>query len=281
MTLSDFQTEDGLFTIAPFDHRGSLATSLKLDLKNEVDQETFLYLKHLFMKTLSPYVSAVLTDPDSGLKTLDDKSSDCGLFLSLEESGYTADHDSMTVLKENWGIDGVKSYNAGAKLLVYFNPESETAQKKLHMVAALASEARSKGVILLVEPLLYSLEDKELWAKEGDEQWINEHLSMCEKIAPFCDILKIAYPGSEDACSSITRIHPNWVLLSRGSSYDVFAPLLETSVKHGCRGFAAGRAVWQELISLPKTEWESFLSTTAVDRLGMLTTLLKQQVSTH
>ena len=281
MTLSDFQTKDGLFTIAPFDHRGSLATSLHLDLQREEDQSVFLRLKHLFMKTLSPHVSAVLTDPTVGIKTLEDKAPGCGLFLSLEESGYSGDHDSMTLLKENWGIDGVKAHNAGAKLLVYYNPQSEFAEKKLQMVEEVAREARQKNVIFLVEPLLYQLEGKKLWDTDGDPDWIKEHVSMCEKISPSCDILKIAYPGSEDACSRVTRMHPNWVLLSRGSSYDIFSSLLKVSVVHGCRGFAAGRTVWQELFDLPQSRWESFLATTAVERLAGLTEILKKNLSSH
>jgi hypothetical protein len=61
MTVNDFQTTDGFFTIAPFDHRGSLAESLRLDLSRIEDANVFLMLKHLFMKTLSPYVSTGLT----------------------------------------------------------------------------------------------------------------------------------------------------------------------------------------------------------------------------
>jgi tagatose 1,6-diphosphate aldolase len=106
MTLADFQTTDGLFTIAPFDHRGSLAKSLHLDLQDSAARAKFLELKKLFMSELSPHVSAVLTDPDIGIETLELKFAKTGLFLSLEESGYGDDPNSMTRLKPNWGIDG-------------------------------------------------------------------------------------------------------------------------------------------------------------------------------
>lgn len=279
MTLSDFQTSDGLFTIAPFDHRGSLAKSLRLDLKDEKSQALFLKLKHLFMKTLSPHVSAVLTDPEYGIKTLKDKADSAGLFLSLEKSGYTDDHENMTELYPNWGIEGVKSHNAGAKLLVYCNPGGQHQQAKYDLVKRLFDEASQQGVVFLVEPVLYPLPSQG-W-KEWDEAWIEAHLSVCENIAPFCDILKVQYPGTPEACERITRMHPNWILLSRGVEYDDFARLLKDSVQHGCRGFAAGRAVWQELTQEEPEKWEQFLQTTSVQRLVQLTQILKDNVLGH
>lgn len=281
MTISHFQTTDGLFTIAPFDHRASLAQSLHLDLEDQKDKESFLHLKHLFMKILSPHVSAVLTDPDIGIATLSDKAPDCGLFLSLEESGYTGDHEAMTALKENWGIDGVKEHNAGAKLLVYYNPESRTAQQKLELVASLYEEACQKGVVFLVEPVLYQIPGQTQWEKEWDDAWKEVHLQVCEVFAPLCDILKIQYPGDASACARVSRMHPNWILLSRGAKYDDFVSYLRTAAGQGCRGFAAGRAVWQELTELPKEQWETFLKTTASQRLDELTMVLRDSIATH
>ncbi len=279
MTLSDFQNSNGLFTIAPFDHRGSLAKSLNLDLKEKKSKELFSQLKHLFMKTLSPHVSAVLTDPEYGLETIKDKAEAAGLFLSLEKSGYSEDHEDMTELYPNWGIDAVLSHNAGAKLLVYCNPEGKNQQAKYDLIKRLYDEARQKGVVFLVEPVLYSLPGKE-W-KEWDEVWVESHLEVCENIAPFCDILKIQYPGTAEACARVTRMHPNWILLSRGVEYDDFSRLLKDSVQNGCRGFAAGRAVWQELTKLPPEKWENFLATTSVERLKSLTKIMDENVLGH
>lgn len=278
MNLADFQTSDGLFTIAPFDHRASLAKSLNLDLKIEQHQKQFIMLKHLFMKILSPYVSSVLTDPEYGLETLAEKAPNTGLFLSLEKSGYTDDHEQMTQLYPNWGIDGVKKHAAGAKLLVYCNPEGETTPAKYELVKKLFYEARQKGVVFLVEPVLY--QGAIQW-KEWDKVWIEAYLSVCSNIAPYCDILKVHYPGSTDACSQITRMHPNWILLSRGIAYDEFVHLLTDAVRNGCRGFAAGRAVWQELTKLSPKEWETFLNTIAVDRLKALTQILRENLQGH
>lgn len=276
MNLSAFQTVDGWFTIAPFDHRGSLATSLKLDLSKELDREKFLHIKHLFMQILSPHVSAVLTDPEYGIRTLDDKASNCGLFLSLEESGYSSDKDAMTILRPDWGVAGVKHHHAGAKLLVYFNPKSPTTKAKLALIESVAKECSLSNVPFLLEPVLYAVNDALLWEKEGDEHWIATHLEVCETLAPFCDILKIQYPGDQAAYAKVSSLHPNWILLSRGAAFDTFTQYLTTAARQGCKGFAAGRAVWQEIEELDANEWEGFLQNTAVPRLQELSQILRR-----
>jgi tagatose-1,6-bisphosphate aldolase len=276
MQLSDFQTPQGFFTIAPFDHRASLAQTLHLDLAKSEDQEKFIELKRLFISIFSPHVSAVLTDPDFGIKTLADKAANCGLFLSLEESGYSGDHDAMTVIKKEWGVDQIKEHGGGAKLLVYFNPQSKTAAEKLELVRKLFVECKDKEVVFLVEPVLYSLPDQKQWQTEMDAQWTQVYLEVCRSFAPFCDILKIQYPGSQEACKEVSTFHSNWILLSRGVDFETFCTYLTTAVRQGCNGYAAGRAVWQEISGWTTVaEWKTFLETTAVERLKKLNEIIK------
>ncbi|MEP7166835.1 MAG: hypothetical protein ABI758_02550 [Candidatus Woesebacteria bacterium] len=276
MQLVDFQNSEGYFAIAPFDHRSSLAQTLHLDLKIPADQEKFIALKRLFIKIFSPHVSAVLTDPEFGIQTLEDKAPKCGLFLSVEESGYSGDHDAMTILKKDWGIDQVKEHGAGAKLLVYFNPQSATANSKLELVRKLFVECKDKEVVFLVEPVLYAVPDKKEWEAELDAAWSKIYVEVCKSMAPFCDILKIQYPGSQEACAEVSTFHKNWILLSRGVDFETFCTYLTIAVRQGCKGYAAGRAVWQELSqwNTPE-EWKTFLETTAVDRLKKLNEILK------
>lgn len=276
MNLSDFSTPEGHISIAPFDHRASLAESLHLDLQKSEDQQKFLELKKLFMRIFSPHVSAVLTDPEYGIKTLSEKQSKCGLFLSLEESGYSGDHDAMTTLKKEWGVDGVREHGAGAKLLVYYNPKSETAAAKLELVRKLFVECKDKDVIFLVEPVLYGLKDVRQWNTELDADWSRVYVDLCRQFAPFCDILKIQYPGSSEACATVSTFHENWILLSRGVGFDVFSEYLTTAMRQGAKGYAAGRAVWQEIATMSTVEeWQHFLETTGVERIRALNEILK------
>ena len=275
MDLSQFQTPNGFFAIAAFDHRASLAHSLDLNLQNSEHVSKFMTLKRLFMRVLSPHVSAVLTDPEYGIETLAEKAATAGLFLSLEESGYEGDKNAMTTLRDNWGIDGVKGKNAGAKLLMYFNSKSDTANQKISLAQQLYQEAHDKKVPLFIEPLLHEMDGAKQWDKVGDDYWIDAHLDMCRSFAPLCDILKIQYPGNTVACEEVSIVHENWVLLSRGDQYELFQSHLKDAMAVGCKGFAAGRAVWQELTTLKtEAEWEAFLSTTVIERLAELEKLL-------
>jgi sulfofructosephosphate aldolase len=276
MTLADFSTPEGFFSIAPFDHRASLAESLHLDLTVQSDREKFLELKKLFMRIFSPHVSAVLTDPEFGIKTLNDKKGTCGVFMSLEESGYSGDHDAMTTLKSDWGVDGVREHGAGAKLLVYYNPKSETAQAKLELVRKVFVECKDKEVVFLVEPVLYAIPEVKQWDQEMDASWSKVYVDLCRQFAPFCDILKIQYPGSQEACKDVSTFHQNWILLSRGVGFDTFSQYLTTAVRSGAKGYAAGRAVWQEITQLSTTlDWQQFLETTGVERIQKLNEILK------
>lgn len=276
MTLSDFQTPDGWITIAPFDHRGSLLTALQLDVSREEDRKKFQELKRLFMKVLSPHVSAVLTDPEYGLSTLSEKAVDCNVFLSLEASGYTGSYEEMTQLLPDWGIEKIKTLHAGAKLLVYLHPDSSTYEEKLRLIKTVYQQAQRHEVVLLVEPVVYEKGAGKQGSATVAQDWIQRHLEVCARVAPFCHILKIQYPGNKEACDTVSTLHPNWILLSRGISFDTFCMYLTTAARSGCKGYAAGRAVWQE-IEQWKTprEWEQFLSTTAVGRLLKLNQILR------
>lgn len=277
MTLSDFQTQEGFFAIAPFDHRGSLARSLKFDLSNSDDVERFISLKSLFMRTLSSHVSAVLTDPEYGLASLRDKAEGTGLFLSLEASSYDSNPDEMTTLLPHFGIQGAKSHQSGAKLLIYLHPRSHTYRQKLDLIEDLATQAQRTGVILLIEPIIYELPGETDWKVSGDEVWTKMYLEVCQAVAPHCDILKVAYPGSPEACRQISQMHRSWILLSRGMNFTDFVACFKIAVSMGCRGYAAGRAVWQEITKIKENKWEDFLKHTAVLRLEELNKILREQ----
>lgn len=275
MKLADVQTPDGFITIAPFDHRTSLAKSLSLDLHQEEDKKKFIELKALFMQILSPHVSAVLTDPEFGIETERYKDSDCGLFYSLEQSGYGDEGpEAMTELLPDWGIDGIIAHHAGAKLLVNYHPEEKNAAKKRALIATLYKEAQAKGTVFLVEPVLYDLSDS-MKIEFMSEEWISLHLQVCRDIAPYCDILKVQYPGSMQASQAVSAMHPHWILLSRGAPYAEFTEYMKTAVRAGCSGYAAGRAVWQEIEQYSSVdEWKAFLQETTVSRLHELTKIL-------
>lgn len=264
-----------MFTIAPFDHRGSLATALGLDLKTAAGRKTLTQLKILFMQNFSPYCSGVLVDPEYGFPSIEYKADRCGLILTLESSGYSDEKTDVPVLMQNWGVEAVKNNYAVAKLLVYYHPQEANAQLKRKLVMELGDSCRRQGVAFLVEPVLFSLNQKvEMTLPEFQEA----QLQTCQEFQPHCDILKLQYPGDALGCATITaELDVPWILLSRGLHHDDFKEALKVSLENGCKGFAAGRSVWQEIAehknedgSLNMVAVQQFLETTATERIKEL-----------
>lgn len=275
MTLSSIQTASGMYTIAPFDHRGSLATTLGLDLQTAAGKKTLTQLKILFMQTFSPFCSGVLVDPEYGFPAVEYKAEHCGLIMTLESSGYNDEKTAVPVLMPNWGVEGVKNNFAVAKLLIYYHPQEQNAEQKLKLVMELGESCRKEGVAFLVEPVIFSPNPK---AELTQAEFAEAQLQTCQEFQPHCDILKIQYPGDALSCATITaELDVPWILLSRGLHYDEFKEALKVSLENGCKGFAAGRSVWQEISeqkkedgSLDMNAVQQFLQTTALERLKEL-----------
>jgi tagatose-1,6-bisphosphate aldolase len=275
MTLSSIRTASGMYTIAPFDHRGSLATSLGIDLKTAAGKKTLTQLKILFMQAFSPYCSGVLVDSEYGFPSIEYKVDSCGLILTLESSGYSDEKTDVPVLMQNWGVEAVKNNYAVAKLLVYYHPQEPNAQLKRKLVMELGDSCRREGVAFLVEPVIFSLNPK---VELSQAEFHEAQLQTCQELQPHCDILKLQYPGDALACATITaELDVPWILLSRGLHHDQFKEALNVSLENGCKGFAAGRSVWQEIAECKTTDGQldlvavqQFLQTTAVERVKEL-----------
>jgi tagatose 1,6-diphosphate aldolase len=93
------------------------------------------------------------------------------------------------------------------------------------------------------------------------------------------DVLKLHLPagrGSDalllEACRKVTeKATCPWVVLSAGTSYEVFRHQLEIACKGGASGFVAGTAIWQEALEIPDTDArEEFLAGAAATRLRKL-----------
>lgn len=292
MKLSSLQTSNKHFTISAFDHRNSLIKLLQLDTSDDerVTQQ-MIEVKTLFMQVFSPLSSAVLTDPIYGKHTVQDKAPDCGLLMSLEESGYDADKSEIPKLLPDWGIAGVKGFQSAAKFLLYFNPNEKNAQAKIDMVQTLYVQSKDQAVPFLLEVVLYQLKGE----SEFEKNWHNLQLQVVETFTYHCDVLKMEYPGlyaesDEQAgvmCQAVSQASKApWIILSRGMQYDRFVTSLEISMRSGASGFAVGRAVWQEIdqFALEKTgSWQAtldglkhFLELTAVNRLEALINIVEK-----
>ena len=125
--LKALSNKDGVIAAAAMDQRGSLQKSLAAAKgvdKKEITKEMMSEFKTAVSRILTPHASAILLDPEYGLDAAKARSSNAGLLLAYEDSGYDntqpgrlpdlLPHVSVKRLIE-WGADAVK-------ILIYYSP---------------------------------------------------------------------------------------------------------------------------------------------------------------
>ncbi len=276
MNLRSIQTPEGFFTIAPFDHRGSLAKMFDMDIRDQTAQYIVTQLKILFMEAFSGMCSGVLVDPEFGFPSLDYKAPNTGLILTLEASDYSGDKSLVPTIISGWSVHQVKSNYAVAKLLIYYHPAEKNALEKKKLIIELSQSCKYEDISFLIEPIMYNPNGSESLSKT---EYQDAHLQTLQEFQKYCDVLKIQYPGDALACATITaELDVPWILLSRGMNYEEFANALRVSMENGAKGFAAGRSVWQEIGQMRMPDGSPdlekikvFLNTTGKQRITELT----------
>lgn len=210
-------------------------------------------------------VTGLLIDPIYG-RGIVDGNDKIGWMVSMEKSGYRGGNLArVTELLPDWSVKKAKEMGAVAvKLLLYYDPDNrELAQKQREVAEAVASECQKEGVLFLLEPLSYKIEE----SREQEVIAIAEDLRGIE-----VDIWKFEYPGSGAGCKKITKIvgHKPWVLLSAGMEFEKYHSALRVAMESGARGFAVGRAVWQEFGDYQGERREKFWQEIAVPRMQKL-----------
>jgi tagatose-1,6-bisphosphate aldolase len=275
MNLSSIQTPEGLFTIAPFDHRNSLAEMFNMDIADSKTGEFLTQLKTLFMEAFSPMCSGVLVDPVYGFPAITHKAKNTGLILTLEGIGYTKDKAAIPTMIPDWGVENVKNNYAVAKLLIYYHPGEANAEAKKKLVMELCEYCHQQDISFLLEPIIFNPNGKEELSTEDFQE---AQLVMMQEFQPHCDVIKIQYPGNALAAATITaELDIPWILLSRGMDFGQFKEALKVSMENGAKGFAAGRSVWQEIAKIRDdkkkpdlVKIEEFLQTTGKQRVQEL-----------
>src|SRR5579863_4417126 len=119
--------KSGVIAAAAMDQRGSLQKSLAaargID-KKQVTDDMMSEFKVAVSKVLTPHASAILLDPEWGLPAAKARSSNAGLLLAYEATGYDNSqpgrlpdllpHVSVKRIVD-WGADAVK-------ILIYYTP---------------------------------------------------------------------------------------------------------------------------------------------------------------
>ena len=264
--LQQISTPEGFILLAAMDHRGALKRMLNPDNPKAVSDEEMVRFKLDLCRALAPHASAVLLDPEYG-------AAQCmaagvlpgrvGLLVSLEKTGYTgSDTQRLTELLDGWGPEKLKKMGAsGAKLLVYYHPDSSVAARQRELVQRVSEECRRWDLLFVLEAVSYPLvegqsKSSESFARSKPEVVIRT----ARELTPLCDVFKAEFPADlkfekdesklYEYCRQLDQASQvPWVILSEGVDYDDFVREVEIASRAGASGYMAGRAVWKDVLA--------------------------------
>jgi tagatose 1,6-diphosphate aldolase len=278
--MNALSNEKGIISAAAMDQRGSLQKSIAsakgVDAK-AVTPEMMSEFKTVVTKVLTPHASAILLDPEFGLEAAKARSSNAGLLLAYEATGYDntqpgrlpdlLSHVSVKRIAE-WGADAVK-------ILIYYTPfdTADINDIKHAFIERVGAECEQYEIPFFLEFVGYD-------PKGGDEKGLEYAKlkpeivigSMAEFTKPQykVDVLKVEVPVNPEfveggVCYKGTKAYTRkeamdyyraaaevatkpFIYLSAGVANEVFVESLNMATEAGTdySGVLCGRATWKE-----------------------------------
>lgn len=280
--LQQISSKRGTITALALDHRQNLRKANPAF----ADDAELSRFKVDVTKAVAQRATAVLLDPEvSAAQAISARAipSGVGLVVAVESTGYTGDATARQAqIIPGWSVKKAKRMGANAiKLLVYYHPDSPTAAEIEDFTARVAEECVQRDLVLMLEPLSYSLDENTKLSSEEKRYIVVE---TAKRLTPLnVDILKAEFPLDltemdeskwMDACKEISAasVAP-WILLSAAVEYELFLRQVTVACNAGASGIAVGRAVWKEAVTMQGDERVKFLRTTAKYRISRLTSL--------
>jgi tagatose 1,6-diphosphate aldolase len=311
--MKALSNDAGVIAAAAMDQRGSLQKSIAaakgVDPK-QVTEQMMSEFKIAVTKVLTPHASAILLDPEYGLPATKARSSNAGLLLAYELSGYDntqpgrlpdlLPHVSVKRIKE-WGADAVK-------ILIYYTPfdDSKVNDIKHAFIERIGAECATYEIPFFLEFVGYDPaggdeKGKDFAAKKPEI--VTKSMAEFTKPQYMVDVLKVEVPinaeyveGSsvfkgqkvysrEEALkhfrnAAAVATKP-FIYLSAGVSNAQFVESLKMAEESGTdfSGVLCGRATWKDGIPIYAKEGvkalEAWLSNEGVKNINAVNAAVK------
>jgi tagatose 1,6-diphosphate aldolase len=272
----------GVIAAAAMDQRGSLKSAIAKEKgidKKDVPAQMLEEFKTIVTRVLTPHASAILLDPEYGLPAAKARSSNAGLLLAYENSGYDNTRPGrLPDLLDVWSVRRLVAAGADAiKILLYYTPfdPSEVNDIKHAWVERIGGECIASDVPFFLEFVGYveNGDEKGIEYAKKKPEIVSKSMEEFSKPQYAVDVLKVEVPvnmafvaGSkankgETASAAYTRDQAKehfrraaaaakkpFIYLSAGVNTDVFAETLELAAESGVEfsGVLCGRATWKE-----------------------------------
>ena len=273
------------------DQRGSMRTLLAdtPEAQAQIGTDILGDTKIDIATHLARHATAVLVDPVCALPKMIDEGHlhrSTALLIGLDDSGYGTTAEGYRLSKLVPGITARRVRElggTGGKIMVYLRSDIPAANMhNMQLLEQVIEDFSTEDLLLVVEFLTYALpgEDKETHTAaipsliEGGSQ-------ICLDLG--AKLLKIPFPGTPEACASITRMAGEvpWAVLSAGVDHATFLKQVEIAMANGASGVIAGRSLWKDCISLDRVVTEDRLTRIAVPRLRELQAVIGRHMPRH
>ena len=270
--------QDGTFAIVAMDQRNTLRRMFTA-VGRTPDEADMTDLKADIARALSPSASAMLVDPDLGAPAClrpGVMAPGCGVMVAAEPADKEAWEGEPRATRDP-ALDAawVKTQGGDAlKFLLQLRAgrprrpgDLDLEQEVLDVTRAIVEDCRAQGVPSVIENLIYSIPGEEPLTPQERSDVIVESARLLDEVG--CDLLKLEYPGSPEACRRVAEVVTGpWAVLSAGVPFDDFLDVLRICCDSGgASGFIAGRAFWKEAVDLEGPARYEFLSVEGRRRL--------------
>jgi tagatose 1,6-diphosphate aldolase len=311
--MKALSNKEGIIAAAAMDQRGSLQKSIAsakgVDAK-AVTPGMMSEFKTAVTKILTPHATAILLDPEYGLDAAKARSSNAGLLLAYEETGYDNSqpgrlpdllpHVSAKRIAD-WGADAVK-------ILIYYTPfdDPKINDIKHAFVERIGAECEFLQIPFFLEFVGYDPKggnEKGLEFAKTKPQVVIGSMKEFTKPQYHVDVLKVEVPVNAEFVEgsavykgekAYTRAEAlayyrqgaevatkPFIYLSAGVSNAQFVESLNMAKEAGTdfSGVLCGRATWKEGMPIYATKGvkalEDWLSTEGVKNINAVNAALK------
>jgi tagatose 1,6-diphosphate aldolase len=311
--MKALSNDAGVIAAAAMDQRGSLQKSIAaakgIDQK-QVTDEMMVEFKIAVTKVLTPHASAILLDPEWGLPATKARSSNAGLLLAYELSGYDNSqpgrlpdllpHVSVKRIRE-WGADAVK-------ILIYYTPfeDSKVNDIKHAFIERIGAECSTYEIPFFLEFIGYDPaggSEKGLEFAVRKPEIVKKSMEEFSKPQYMVDVLKVEVPVNAEfvegssvykgqkaytraealdhfRAAAAVAARP-FIYLSAGVGNAQFVESLNMASESGTdfSGVLCGRATWKEGIPVYARQGvkalEDWLSTEGVKNINAVNAAIK------
>jgi tagatose 1,6-diphosphate aldolase len=266
----------GVIAAAAMDQRGSLKKSLAKERGSDVSDQMMEEFKSIVTEVLTPHASAILLDPEWGLPASKRRSTNAGLLLAYEKTGYDKTGPGrLPDLLDDWSVRRLKEAGANCvKILLYYTPfdPKEVNEKKHAWVERIGDECRANDIPFFLEFVGYEegADEKGFEYAKKKPEIVIASMKEFTKDRYGVDVMKVevpvnmkyvegarAYAGEKAYSKAEAMEHfrraagvatKPFIYLSAGVSNAEFTESLELAAESGVKfnGVLCGRATWKD-----------------------------------